>query len=332
MTLKVRVDRHQPSPRGNRRVPYRVFVHDETGELALVFFSAHTDYLNKALPVGETRYVSGKVEWFNGRPNMVHPDHIVDEAGFADMPLVEAIYPGTAGLAQKTLQKSIRAAIAKLPQIPEWTDRQLLARENWPGFGAALTKLHKPRDGLDLDPASQHRRRLAHDEFLAGQLALALTRERMRKSGGIAWKFNGTLSEKIRAAFHHPLTPSQTKAIAEIRADLSKPERMLRLLQGDVGSGKTIVALLAAASVIEGGAQAAIMAPTEILARQHFATIAPLCEASGIIVEILTGKEKGRIREDILARLASGETHILIGTHALFQGPVTFQQSGAGRD
>ena len=328
VTLKVWVDRHQPSPRGNRRVPYRVFVHDETGELALVFFSVHTDYLNKTLPVGETRYVSGKVEWFNGRPNMVHPDHIVDEAGFAEMPLVEGIYPGTAGLAQKTLQKSIRIALTKLPELPEWTDPQLLTRENWTGFREALLKLHNPRDARDLDPAANHRRRLAHDEFLAGQLALALTRERMRKIGGIAWQFDNRLSQKILTNFRYPLTGSQEQAVKEIRLDLAKPERMLRLLQGDVGSGKTIVALLAAASVIEGGAQAAIMAPTEILARQHFATIAPLCEGTGVNAAILTGREKGKIREDILARLASGDIHILIGTHALFQGPVNFQSLG----
>ncbi|MGB7286779.1 MAG: OB-fold nucleic acid binding domain-containing protein, partial [Salaquimonas sp.] len=175
VTLKVRVDRHQTPPRGNRRVPYRVFVHDDTGELALVFFSAHTDYLNKTLPIGETRYVSGRVEWFNGKPNMVHPDHIVDEAGFADLPLVEPVYPGTAGLAQKTLQKSIRSALSKMPDIPEWADTALRQREAWPPFKSALHSIHNPRDGVDLDPHAPHRKRLAYDEFLSGQLALALT-------------------------------------------------------------------------------------------------------------------------------------------------------------
>ncbi len=328
VTLKVHVDRHQPSPRGNRRVPYRVFVHDETGELALVFFSAHSDYLAKALPVGETRYVSGKVEWFNGRPNMVHPDHIVDEEGFAELPLVEPVYPGTAGLAQKTLQKSIRNAVGKLPQLPEWIDLSVMKKHGWPSFGDALERIHAPRDGTDLDPLAPHRKRLAYDEFMAGQLALALTRERMRKTGGIAWKFDNVLGRKILAKFKWELTGSQKQAIREILDDLKKPERMLRLLQGDVGSGKTIVALLAASAVIEAGAQAAIMAPTEILARQHFATIAPLCEGTGINVEILTGREKGKTREAILERLASGETHILLGTHALFQGPVEFNNLG----
>ncbi|MCB1384665.1 MAG: ATP-dependent DNA helicase RecG [Nitratireductor sp.] len=328
VTLKVRVDRHQPPPRGNRRVPYRVFVHDETGEMALVFFSAHTDYLARVLPVGETRHVSGRVEWFNGRPSMVHPDHIVDEEGFKTLPLVEAVYPNTGGLAQKTLQKSVRAALGELPDLPEWADPPLLAKQGWPSFADALDRIHFPRDGADIEPQSPARRRLAHDEFLSGQLALALTRERMRRTGGIARRFSGALATRVMANFPWPLTPSQIGAIAEISGDLKKPERMLRLLQGDVGSGKTIVALLAAADVIESGAQAAIMAPTEILARQHFAGIEPLCAGTGIRAAILTGREKGKTREAVLEGLSSGEIDLLIGTHALFQGPVAFHDLG----
>ena len=328
VTLKVRVDRHQPPPRGNRRVPYRVYVHDETGELALVFFHGHTDYLAKALPVGETRFVSGRVEWFNGQPNMVHPDHIVDEAGFADLPLVEPVYPNTGGLAQKTLQKSVRTAISRLPDLPEWADTTLVKRQGWPAFGEALKRIHAPRDSVDIDPKAPHRLRLAHDEFLAGQLALALTREKMRKTGGVARKADGKLASALLAAFSWPLTASQQQVMTEIRGDLALPERMLRLLQGDVGSGKTIVALLAAADVIEAGAQAAIMAPTEILARQHYDNIAKLGEAAGIRTAILTGREKGKRREEILAALAVGEIDLLIGTHALFQGPVAFHDLG----
>lgn len=328
VTLKVRVDRHQPPPQGNRRVPYRIYVHDETGELALVFFHAHTDYLSKALPVGETRYVSGRVEWFNGQPNIVHPDHIVDEAGFADLPLVEPVYPATAGLAQKTLQKSVRAAVSRLPDMPEWIDAALLKRQGWPAFADALKRIHAPRDAVDIDPMAPHRLRLAHDEFLAGQLALALTREKMRRTGGVVRKAKGKLAAAILAAFPWPLTTSQNRTIKEIRADLAQPERMLRLLQGDVGSGKTIIALLAAADVIEAGAQAAIMAPTEILARQHHAGILKLGEAAGIRTAVLTGREKGKRREEILAALKTGEIDLLIGTHALFQGPVAFRDLG----
>ncbi len=327
-TLRVWVDRHDVPPRGNRRIPYRVHVHDETGEMMLVFFNAHGDYLSRARPIGEERYVSGRVEWFNGKPSMVHPDHIVDEEGFRALPLLEPVYPTTAGLARKTLQKAVAAALTLVPDMPEWTDPALLKREKWPSFGQALEAIHQPQETGDIEPSSPARKRLAHDEFLAGQLALGLIRERMRRSGGIAWQFNDRLFEKVLAAFKWPLTQSQQTALAEIRSDLQKPERMLRLLQGDVGAGKTIVALLSAARVIEAGAQAAIMAPTEILARQHAETVKPLCEPAGIRAEILTGREKGAKRNQLLQALEAGEIDVLIGTHALFQGSVNFRKLG----
>lgn len=325
VTLKVHVDRHQPSPRGMGRVPYRVFVHDDTAEMALVFFNARPDWIERTLPVGETRYVSGRMEWFNGRPSMVHPDHVVDEAGFADLPLVEPVYPSTAGLSQKVLAKAIRAALERLPELPEWADRALIAREGWPSFADALQRVHQPRDMADIDPRSPARRRLAHDEFLAGQLALALMRERMRKSAGRPHRAEGKHAAVLLEAFGHDLTPAQEQAVEEILADMAGPERMMRLLQGDVGSGKTIVAAVAMATAVESGGQATIMAPTEILARQHLATLGPLCEAAGIRIAILTGREKGSVREKVLNAVASGETDILIGTHALLQSPVEFR-------
>lgn len=328
VTLKVRVDRHQPPPRGNRRVPYRVLVHDDTGEMALVFFRAHGDWLSKSLPVGETRHVSGKVDWFNGRPSMVHPDHIVDEAGFAALPLVEPVYPLAAGLTGKAIQKAVAAALARLPALPEWADPELVRREQWPAFAEALQRVHNPRDAVDLDPLSPARKRLAHDELLAGQLALALLRETMRKSKGVARRSTGAIVRRVEAAFGHPLTASQKTAADEIVADLAKPERMNRLLQGDVGAGKTIVALIAMAAVAESGAQSALMAPTEILARQHFATLATLCEAAGLRIALLTGRDKGASREATLNALAAGEIDIAVGTHALFQGPVAFRDLG----
>ena len=328
VTLKVRIDRHQPPPRGNRRVPWRVFVHDETGEMALVFFNARSEWIARTLPIGETRHVSGKVDWFNGRPSMVHPDHIVDEAGFADLPLVEPVYPLVAGLSLKGVQKAVAHALERLPALSEWGEPSVMTRERWPSFAEALARVHHPRDALDLDPLSPTRKRLAHDELLAGQLALALLRERMRKTRGKARKASGKLTSRVEAAFGHPLTQSQRMAIAEILADLAKPERMSRLLQGDVGSGKTIVALMAMAAVAESGGQSALMAPTEILARQHMATLAPLCQAAGLRVAILTGREKGAARETLLGELAAGDIDILVGTHALFQGPVAFRDLG----
>ncbi|MCB1457141.1 MAG: ATP-dependent DNA helicase RecG [Nitratireductor sp.] len=328
VTLKVRIDRHQPPPRGNRRVPYRVFVHDDTGEMALVFFKAHGEWLNKSLPVGEIRHVSGRMEWFNGRPSMVHPDHIVDEQAFADLPLVEPVYPLTAGISLKVMARSIRTALSHLPVLPEWNDPSLMKQQAWPDFRASLERVHNPRDMVDLDLLSPARKRLAHDELLAGQLALALVRERMRKTSGKARNPTGLLQAQVLKAFGHQPTPSQLNAIAEVLGDLKRPERMLRLLQGDVGSGKTLVALMAMAATVEDGAQAAIMAPTEILARQHFATIAPLCEAAGIRAAVLTGRDKGSQRREILEGLADGSVQILVGTHALFQGTVEFRDLG----
>ncbi len=330
VTLKVRVDRHQASPRGNNRVPYRVFVHDDTGELALVFFRAHASWLEKLLPEGETRFVSGRVEWFNGRPNMVHPDHVVSVAEFDTMPLVEPVYPLTAGLSGKILHKAIRAALAALPELPEWQNPQVLEKRDWQSFGDCLNRIHAPRDELDIDPLSPAWQRLAYDELLAGQLALALVRSQMKKAAGKARLATDEKTRAILAAFPYELTQSQKQSVEEILSDLAEPERMLRLLQGDVGAGKTIVALLAMAACVESGAQAAMMAPTEILARQHLATLTPLCEAANMSIDILTGREKGKERAAIYARLASGETDILVGTHAVFQSGVEFHNLGLG--
>ncbi len=328
VTLKIRVDRHQPPPPGRKNIPYRVYVHDDTGELALVFFQARGQWLEKLLPVGETRYVSGTMDWFNGQPNMVHPDHVVSETEFSNMPLVEPVYPAAAGVSQKVLAKAINSTLAALPQMPEWGNADLLARENWPPFNAAIQALHQPKDMTDLEPLSPNRRRLAYDEYLSGQLALALVRKQMKKTGGKARNVTGLSSDAIRAVIPYQLTNSQESAVDDILQDLQKPERMFRLLQGDVGAGKTIVALLAMAAIVEDGAQAAIMAPTEILARQHMETIGGICDKVGIRAEILTGREKGDVRKKINLRLKNGETQIVIGTHALFQSDVEFENLG----
>lgn len=323
VTLKVRVDRHQAVPHGSR-APYRVYCTDETGEIALVFFHPHRDWLARVLPVDAERFISGKVEWFNGRPQMVHPDYIVAEAEFSDLPMIEPVYPMTAGLAGRTLRKAIGAALDHLPELPEWQDAMWLTHNGWSSFGEALHHLHLPESAADIDTDNPSWSRLAYDELLASQLALALVRKNMRRIAGEPRIAGGALKAKLLAALPFSLTASQREAVAEIEADLARPERMLRLLQGDVGSGKTVVALLAMAAVIETGSQAAMMAPTELLARQHLATIAPLAEAVGLSVAVLTGREKGKTREAILARLADGEVDILIGTHAIFQSGVDF--------
>ncbi len=324
VTIKALIDRHRPAPpRG--RAPYKVYASDETGELELVFFHAREDWLRKAMPVGETRYISGHFEWFNGRPQMVHPDHILTREAFEAMPPVEPVYPMTAGLAAKTMLKANDSALALIPDLPEWQDPAWNDRAAWDDFSTSLKHLHRPQAATDLEPNAPALRRVAFDELLASQLALALTRHHIRRSKGHARRHDGRLVERIRSALPFSLTPSQAGAIAEIRADLDRPDRMLRLLQGDVGSGKTVVALLAMAAAIEAGGQAALMAPTEILARQHLATIAPLAEAAGLKTAILTGRDGQKARRETLAALESGTIDILIGTHALFQGPVEFK-------
>lgn len=324
VTLDVRIDRHQPPPRGNRSVPYRVYAHDDTGEIGLTFFHAHAAYLEKAMPVGEHVVVSGRMEWFNGRPTMVHPDHIALASEAENLPLVEPVYPLTAGLSGKVLRRAIGQALARLPELPEWQDGAFMRRHTFPTFADALTRIHNPADPIDVSVDGAAWRRLAYDELLAGQVSLALVRAKIRRLSGRPLVGDGRIVDDLRAALPYSLTASQEFALAEINADLADPERMLRLLQGDVGSGKTVVALLAMARAVEAGGQAALMAPTEILARQHLATITPLAAKVGLRTAILTGREKGRERTETLAGLASGEIDIVVGTHALFQEAVTF--------
>lgn len=325
VTIAGRVDRHQPPPRGNSNVPYRVFLHDETGELALTFFRAKGDWLAKSLPVDEQVIVSGKIDWFNGRASMVHPDFMAKASEAESMPLVEPVYGLTAGLSPRTLRKAIEAAVARVPRLPEWIDGTLLTREGFPATTDALTALHHPRDVMDLDLQAPARRRLAYDEFLAGQISLALVRQNLRRVAGRPVIGTGKLSEPVLASLPFALTNSQTAAIAEILADMATDQRMLRLLQGDVGSGKTAVALMSMLAAVEAGGQAVLMAPTEILARQHHATLSRMAEPAAIKIDVLTGRTKGRERDQILERIASGETNIVVGTHALFQDNVNYR-------
>lgn len=324
VTIKGLVDRHQPPPRGNASAPYRVFIHDDTGELALTYFRVKGNWLEKALPVGEDVIVSGKVNWFNGRPSMVHPDYAATVEDMDKLPLVEPVYPMTAGLSSKALRKTIEAAVERLPDLPEWLDGSLTSKHSFPSVKESFERLHHPRDASDLDMQAPARRRLAYDEFLAGQISLALVRQRLRKAAGIPVHATGELSSQIRRAMPFSLTGSQEAAVQAVLDDMAGEQRMLRLLQGDVGSGKTAVALMAMAAAVEAGGQAVLMAPTEILARQHLETIQKYTANTGISVLLLTGKMKAAERREALERIESGEADIVIGTHALFQDNVNY--------
>jgi ATP-dependent DNA helicase RecG len=326
VTVAVTIDRHRPPPPHRRRVPYNIEASDETGTtLTITYFNARPDYLEKLLPEGALRYVSGIATLYDGHLQMIHPDRVVDAEGFARLPLLDPIYPLTEGLHQNQLHKAITLALTRLPKLPEWQDPAWLKQSTYPSFADALTTLHQPSDIAAIAPEAPAWSRLAFDELLASQLALALLRRHQRLRAGRATVSAGALRARIVDALPYSLTPSQSRAGADIVADLSAPERMLRLVHGDVGSGKTVVALLAAATVIEAGRQAAFMAPTEILARQHYATIAPLAEKAGIRLAILTGRERGRDRDQILPKLAAGEIDLIVGTHALFQDEVAFR-------
>ena len=326
VTVAVTVLEHRAPPPHRARAPYRVVTGDDTdATLTLTFFHARKDYLEKLLPVGEIRHVSGIAEVYDGNLQMVHPDRVVDEKGFADLPLVEPVYPLTEGLALGNVRRAMDGAVARLPDLPEWQDEAWISRERFPAFAAALRHLHRPTEPHDIAPDSLAWTRLAYDELLAGQLALALVRADMRRQAGRGTSSEGQMRARILKALPYSLTHSQQQAVNDIVNDLALPQRMLRLLQGDVGSGKTVVALIAAAAVIEAGRQAAFMAPTEILARQHLLTITPLAQAAGLRVAILTGRERGSERDDTLERLAIGDIDLLIGTHALFQENVAFR-------
>ncbi len=328
VTVAVTVGKHRAPPPARARAPYRVETYDETGTLTLTFFKARPEYLEKLLPPGETRYVSGTAELYDGMLQMVHPDRVVDAKGLATLPMIEPVYPLTEGLGPNVIRRAIDAALPKIPKLPEWQDAAWLARNAFPPFADALKSLHRPPDPKDLLPESAAWSRLAYDELFAGQLALALLRQHQRRQAGRASAGDGHLRRKIIESLPYSLTLSQHRAIDSIVEDLGKPQRMLRMLQGDVGSGKTVVALLAAAAVIEAGRQAALMAPTEILARQHLKTITPQAEAAGLRVAVLTGRERGRERNETLERLVAGEVDLLIGTHALFQEDVAFKDLG----
>ena len=325
VTVAVTVERHRPPPPHRPRAPYNIETFDNTNTLTISYFNARRDYLQKLFPVGETRYVSGTATLYDGHLQMVHPDRVVDAEGLAALPLIDPVYPLTEGLHPNQLRRAIDLALERLPQLPEWQDAAWLKRNRFPGFVEALRHIHRPAAPDDLMPDSAPWSRLAYDELLASQLALALLRAHLRTRAGRGSAAEGRLRAKIIAALPYSLTPSQQRAVADIVADLAQPHRMLRLLHGDVGSGKTVVAFLAAATVIEAGRQAAFMAPTEILARQHLATIAPLAEKAGIRLAILTGRERGRERSEILSALASGEIDLIVGTHALFQEEVAFR-------
>jgi len=322
VTIAVRVEAHQPG-RGPR--PYRVICADATGRLTLTYFNVKGDYLARLLPVGAERVVSGRVEFYNGAPQIAHPDLVLRPDELDRLKPIEPVYPLTAGLVPRLVQRAVATALDRAPDLPEWIDPHLGERRLWPAWAEAVRRVHSPTSEADLSPTEPARERLAYDEVFASQLAVALVRALRRREQGRAIVGSGALTGRVERGLGFALTGAQRMAIAEIAADMAQPRRMMRLLQGDVGSGKTVVALLAMLAAVENGGQAALMAPTEILARQHHATLQRHAAAAHVEIGLLTGREKGRARASMLASLASGLTPVVVGTHALLQPDVEFR-------
>ena len=322
ITVEVTIGPHYPAHR--KGGPTRIVVRDTMLEWAVIYFHAKGDYLQKLLPTGQKRILSGKVETFDGVAQMVHPDHVLRPEEAESLPLYEPVYPLTAGVTQKQLQKAALSALARAPDLSEWIDPALKAREGWPDWHAALTAAHAPADASALAATHPARARLAYDEFFAHQLTLSLARQSLRRGKGVASHATRALQDKVLKSLPYAPTGAQSRAIRDITADMAMPLRMSRLLQGDVGSGKTLVALMALLVAAEAGGQGVMMAPTEILARQHYEGLAPLAEAAGVRLDLLTGRDKGADRAAKLADLAAGRIQILVGTHAVFQKDVVF--------
>ena len=304
---------------GGGRGPLRIQCIDGAGDvLTLVFFGGGGGYARKLLPLNEARLISGRIELYGQERQIVHPDHVgpPDEM----LALREPVYPLSEGITSKRIAQLVEQAIARAPDLPEWIEPGLLAQRGWPTWRVAVATVHHdPGDGAAFD-------RLAYDEVFANQLALALVRASQRKRRGTPLQGDGRLRDALRLPY--ALTGAQRRVIAEIERDLAQDKPMVRLLQGDVGSGKTVVALESLLIAVEAGTQGALLAPTEILARQHFANLSALLAGVSVNIAILTGRDKGRAREATLMGLADGSIDILIGTHAIFQDAVTYRRLG----
>ena len=301
------------------RGPMRVFATDRDGNtISLVYFN-NPGWAKKSLPMGQGRIVSGKLEAYGDEWQIIHPE-VIAPGKDAEPPAREPVYPLTEGITNKRLRDLASQSVERAPELAEWIEPSLAAREAWRPWRSALAQAHQ-------DPlATDARRRLAYDEIFANQLALLLLRQSAQRRRGVPLAGTGALIARLKLPYEH--TAAQRRVIAEIRGDMEQSVPMLRLLQGDVGSGKTLVATEAMLIAVEAGAQAALLAPTEILARQHHATLLGQLHSLGVRVAILTGREKGRARESVLMGLADGSIDVLVGTHAIFQEKVAYKKLG----
>ncbi|MEI6485302.1 MAG: ATP-dependent DNA helicase RecG [Sphingomonadales bacterium] len=305
--------------RGGPRSPLRVAAVDRGGQwVDLTFFGQSATWAQTRLPIGVEKRIIGKLDRYGQKLQIAHPE-VMAMDGAALPPSREPVYPLTEGITNRRMTQLVAEALTRVPALAEWIEPSVLEKYGWPGFGEALTAAHKLEGGRD---------RLAYDELLANQLALLLVRLDTRARRGRALVGDGRLVAPLRAGLPWQLTGAQNRVVAEITGDMAQAQPMLRLLQGDVGSGKTLVGLIAMLTAVEAGTQAALLAPTEILARQHHATLCKLAAGLPVRIELLTGRDKGKAREALLADLAEGRIDMLVGTHAIFQDSVAYQDLG----
>jgi ATP-dependent DNA helicase RecG len=310
------VDYRQSGPRS----PFRVQATDREGNYLSLTYFHNPGWAKKQLPLGVPKVVSGRMEMYGQELQMVHPDYVLEPNEALDLPESEPVYPLSEGLTNRRMADLAAQALARAPALGEWIEPSLRAARSWPSWQEGLADVHRSRS------AGPARERLAYDEVFANQLALMLVRASSKRRRGVALKGDGRLRDVLKLPY--AATGAQRRAAAEIEGDLQQGSPMLRLLQGDVGSGKTLVALMAMLIAVEAGAQSALLAPTEILARQHFDTLSRQLAGLPVNVAILTGREKGRARESTLMGLADGSIDILVGTHAIFQQAVAYKRLG----
>jgi len=329
ITIKVLVEEYIAPAKHNH--PHRIRCYNPTGFISVIYFKSYNNFIEKKFPIGQEVIISGRVDRFNGELQMTHPDYIYNMSNpNIEIPECESVYSLTAGLTNKTLRRDISEIVSKLPTLPEWIDETILKNEGWDDWKKSISTIHKTDKTEELDLNSKYVRRLAFDELFANQLAMSLIRHKIKNDveKSILAKFEASLKEEFLAKLPFELTGDQAKSLSEIENDIYSDKRMLRLLQGDVGSGKTIVAFLSALPFVENKKQVALMVPTSILAHQHYKSISALCENSNVRIALLTGKIKGKKRSELLEKLEAGEIDILIGTHAVFQKKVNFKDLG----
>ena len=307
-----------------RNLPNRIKCEDETGKIDIIYFNSREGYLRKLFPVNNWVIISGKISYFNKKYQITNPDYVtsLDNEDYVIKNIPK--YNLTKGINEKKYRSISEQVINNLPRVDDWIDINFIKKNKMIGWNEGIKKLHSSNEAKNLQ--SESFRRLVFDELCANFLALSENRKRFKKAK-TPKIFSNQLSNQIIKKLPFKLTKSQIKVLNEIKSDLTSSYRMFRIIQGDVGSGKTIVSLLSILNVIESGYQCALMSPTEILSRQHYELFKKIFQ-NKIKVEFLTGKTEPKKRKDILKKIKIGEINCLIGTHALFQKKIEFKKLG----